>query len=109
MTPQEIADYARTCLMADDDNADAPFMHAVRDLADEADNAHKLSGRPIGDAADQVAAVAAHADQMLTALQAGWLWKILTITPAPKVDRCPTETTPTKKAEPCPQASTTKQ
>jgi len=40
--------------------------------------------RPIPNAADQVAAVAAKAEAMLDELRAGWLWKLLTAPPTPK-------------------------
>ena len=171
MTPEEIADYARAALMADDSDGQEQFLTATRDLAElvarstnfpfgsntpkqgkppmpnllrsqrqiltpeeihnacdvlqarftdaysrdfldsvqhynrEAYKQTDLSGRPIPDAADAVAAVAAHAHAMLSKLEAGWLWKILTIPTTPKEAPCPTEMTQSRKAEPCPTAS----
>jgi hypothetical protein len=47
---------------------------------------NRQKARPLPDAADAVAAAAAQASAMLKELQAGWLWRLLTIPQPQKRD-----------------------
>jgi hypothetical protein len=109
MAPEDIADYAQNMIGSKKHQHDAYFLESVVDLAAAAMTPEATPGRPIQDAADEVAAVAAAARKMLEDLQAGWLWKLLTITPTPKARPCQTDATPTKKAEPCPHTTNSEQ
>lgn len=101
--------YATQALDKATDPREIGFLSTVRQIAREHISLLAHRDRPIPDAADAVAAVAAHADALLSQLQAGWLWKILTIIPTPKDPSCPTNATPTKNDEPCRRTTTNEQ
>jgi hypothetical protein len=57
------------------------FFDRVIRYAEHAKEHQLCKGRPIPEAADEVAATAITARAMLDQLQAGWLWQLLTIPP----------------------------
>jgi hypothetical protein len=84
LTPAQIEDYASAATMATTNQLELAFLDAVRHVNREHYDSQLNPGRPIPDAADEIAETARVARAMLEAVQAGWLWQILTIQLEPK-------------------------
>lgn len=83
LTPSQIEDYAAAATIATKDEQELAFLDSVRHVNREHYESQLNPGRPIQNAADEVAATAVAARAMLDEIKAGWLWRILTIQPKP--------------------------
>jgi len=80
-TPRDVISYCTGALQRDCSELDLEFYTLVRRYMQEGLDMAKEVDRPIPDAADAVATTAAKALEMLKQLQAGWLWRLLTLPP----------------------------
>jgi hypothetical protein len=79
LTPEQFDDFATAAMLSTEDQHEIDFLNQARLLNATANGDRPLLGRPIPNAADEVAATATAAREMLAELKAGWLWQILTI------------------------------
>jgi hypothetical protein len=109
MTPQQTVAKLKKALTALTANELEDVLYFVQYDLNKNQQTTAIRARPIGDAADQVAAVAEHADAMLSQLEAGWLWKLITQPTENTEQSCPIDATQTKRVEPCPHPMNSEQ